>query len=96
LPQVSPERKERAMQKSVRRVKSSSRRNFLKGVTAISVAGIGSHSSSTNGMEKESLASAPAASQPQIDIPTDQSEKKTQPSDVRAAVRAALTSGAAG
>jgi len=31
-----------------------------------------------------------------IDIPTDQSEKKTQPSDVRAAVRAALTSGAAG
>jgi hypothetical protein len=31
-----------------------------------------------------------------IDIPTDQGEKKTQPSDVRAAVKAALTSGAAG
>src|SRR5262249_62013761 len=55
------------MRKSEKRVKSSSRRNFLKGVTAISVAGINSHSSSANGMEKESLASAPAASQSQKD-----------------------------
>lgn len=31
-----------------------------------------------------------------IDIPTEVNEKKTQPSDVRAAVKAALTSGAAG
>lgn len=31
-----------------------------------------------------------------IDIPTDQNEKKTQPADVRASVKAALTSGAAG
>jgi hypothetical protein len=31
-----------------------------------------------------------------IDIPTDQKEKKTQPSDVRTAVKAALTSGATG
>src|SRR5215471_10921655 len=55
------------MRKSEKRVKSSSRRNFLKGVTAISVAGINSHSSSANGMENESLASAPAASQSQKD-----------------------------
>jgi hypothetical protein len=31
-----------------------------------------------------------------IDIPTDQKDKKTQPPDVKAAVKAALTSGAAG
>jgi len=31
-----------------------------------------------------------------IDIPTEKGEKKTQPSDVKAAVKAALTSGAAG
>src|SRR5262245_46358649 len=31
-----------------------------------------------------------------IDIPTGQNEKKTQPTDVRASVKAALTSGAAG
>src|SRR5215813_11193463 len=55
------------MRKSEKRVKSPSRRNFLKGVTAISVAGVSSHSSSANGMEKESLASAPAASQSQKD-----------------------------
>ena len=55
------------MRKSERRVKSSSRRNFLKGVTAVSVAGINCHSSSASGMEKVPLASAPAASQSQKD-----------------------------
>jgi hypothetical protein len=55
------------MRKSEKRVKSSSRRNFLKGVTIASVAGISGHSSSARGIEKESLAPASAALQSQKD-----------------------------
>jgi hypothetical protein len=53
------------MRKSSKKTTGSSRRDFLKGVTAISVATIGGHSPSANGREKESSNVAPAIPQAQ-------------------------------
>jgi len=69
--------------------------DYMEGETRRAVAGVSSHSAE----------SAPAAKTPgtpkiwpgiDIDIPTGQDEKKTEPQDVRDAVRAALGAGADG
>jgi hypothetical protein len=53
------------MRKSRRKPTGSSRRDFLKGATAASMAAIGAHSTSTGGTEKESSAPEPIPSQTQ-------------------------------
>lgn len=69
--------------------------DYVQRETRRAVAGVSSHS-------EESVPAAEALSTPKIwpgidiDIPTGQNEKKTEPQDVREAVRAALAAGADG